>query len=87
MEEEKRKKKEEFEKFVAKETEKMMRVTYKYFDGFQEQKTLTIRKDTEIGDFLELARVSFLKEYPQLIDIKGRLGLFLVIGNIFFLLY
>ena len=59
----------------------MVRVKYKYSDGFQIQKTLTVKKDMEIGDFLELARISFLKEYPQLLEIKGRIGLFFVVGK------
>ena len=84
-EEEIERQKAEFKMFVEKETSKMMKVTYKYFDGFQEQKSLTVRKDMVIGDFLELARVSFLKEYPQLMQIKGRLGLFFVIGRFLFI--
>ena len=84
-EEDKKKSKQEqakkFEEFIETEKDRKMQIKYKYFDGFQIQKTLTLSKSLEIGDFLEMARFSLLKEYPQLLEIKGRIGLFLVIGN------
>ena len=78
---EREEKEKRFEAFVEEQKKRSLRVKYKYSDGFQIQKTLTVRKDMEIGDFLELARLSFLKEYPQLLEIKGRIGLFFVVGN------
>jgi hypothetical protein len=50
---------------------KNIKLSFFYFDGFKQVKSVTVPKSTKVGEFLELARKFICQEYPEFSGIKG----------------
>ena len=70
-----------YQKKKEEEKKKIIKINFKYFDGFQNKYFLIISKNTKISDFLEFARILICKDYPKYSQIKGDNILMLVIGK------
>ena len=71
----------DLEKEFEEELNKDIEIPFFFYDGFQDRKTVVCKKETTVGEFLELARHIICREYPKYTNIKGERIFMLVYGQ------